>query len=113
MVKLPKDDYLQQNDYSPYDHYCPFYKMVNDSSSTAPAPAPAICSLPPCSCPADPLLCRWGCCGTSAPSKTCPGTAWSRRPSQDNKITWNVIREAMSQIMYQLASMKFKVKKSY
>ena len=28
----------------------------------------------------------------------------------DNKITWNVIREAMSQIMYQLASMKFKVK---
>ena len=27
----------------------------------------------------------------------------------DNKITWNVIREAMSQIMYQLASMKFKV----
>jgi len=26
----------------------------------------------------------------------------------DNKITWNVIREAMSQIMYQLASMKFK-----
>ena len=27
----------------------------------------------------------------------------------DNKITWNVIREALSQIMYQLASMKFKV----
>merc|ERR1711955_72019 len=26
----------------------------------------------------------------------------------DNKITWNVIREAMNQIMYQLASMKFK-----
>ena len=27
----------------------------------------------------------------------------------DNKITWNVIRESMSQIMYQLSSMKFKV----
>merc|ERR1712060_345678 len=26
----------------------------------------------------------------------------------DNKITWNVIRESMSQIMYQLSSMKFK-----
>jgi len=26
----------------------------------------------------------------------------------DNKITWNVIREAMGQIMYDLASMKFK-----
>ena len=29
----------------------------------------------------------------------------------DNKITWSVIREAMSDIMYQLASMKFKVRK--
>ncbi len=27
----------------------------------------------------------------------------------DNKITWSVIREAMGNIMYQLASMKFKV----
>ena len=27
----------------------------------------------------------------------------------DNKITWNVIRETMSQTMYQLSSMKFKV----
>ena len=28
----------------------------------------------------------------------------------DNKITWNVIRETMSQTMYQLSSMKFKVR---
>ena len=27
-----------------------------------------------------------------------------------SQITWNVIREALSQIMYQLASMKFKVR---
>ena len=27
----------------------------------------------------------------------------------DNKITWNVIRETLGQIMYQLSSMKFKV----
>ena len=28
----------------------------------------------------------------------------------EHKITWNVIREAMSNVMYQLASMKFKVR---
>lgn len=27
----------------------------------------------------------------------------------ENKITWNVIRDSMGQIMYQLSSMKFKV----
>ena len=31
----------------------------------------------------------------------------------EHKITWNVIREAMSNVMYQLASMKFKVKWCY
>ena len=31
----------------------------------------------------------------------------------DNKITWNVIKEAMGNIMYQLASMKFKVQYVY
>lgn len=27
----------------------------------------------------------------------------------DNKITWNVIRDSMGNILYQLSSMKFKV----
>lgn len=29
----------------------------------------------------------------------------------ENKITWNVIKDSMGQILYQLSSMKFKVKK--
>ena len=28
MAKLLKDDFLQQNGYSSYDRYCPFYKTV-------------------------------------------------------------------------------------
>ncbi len=28
MAKLIKDDFLQQNSYTPYDRYCPFYKTV-------------------------------------------------------------------------------------
>lgn len=28
MAKLIKDDFLQQNSYTPYDCYCPFYKTV-------------------------------------------------------------------------------------
>ena len=28
VAKLIKDDFLQQNGYTPYDRYCPFYKTV-------------------------------------------------------------------------------------
>jgi V-type H+-transporting ATPase subunit A len=28
VAKLLKDDFLQQNGYSAYDRYCPFYKTV-------------------------------------------------------------------------------------
>lgn len=28
VAKLLKDDFLQQNSYSPYDRFCPFYKTV-------------------------------------------------------------------------------------
>ena len=28
MAKLIKDDFLQQNSYTAYDRYCPFYKTV-------------------------------------------------------------------------------------
>merc|ERR1711915_708898 len=64
VARLLKDDFLQQNGYSSYDRYCPFYNLSRHAVET---------------------------------------TAQS-----DNKITWNVIREAMSTIMYDLAKMKFK-----
>ena len=72
-----KDDFLQQNGYSPYDRYCPFYKTVGMLRN---------------------MIGFYDLARHSVES-----TAQS-----ENKITWNVIREAMSQTLYQLSSMKFK-----
>merc|ERR1711971_294774 len=77
VAKLLKDDFLQQNGYSSYDRYCPFYKTVG--------------------------MLRNICGFYDLARHSVETTAQS-----DNKITWNVIRESMSQIMYQLSSMKFK-----
>jgi len=77
VAKLLKDDFLQQNGYSPYDRYCPFYKTVGMLKN---------------------MIAFYDLGRHSVES-----TAQS-----DNKITWNVIREAMRNIMYQLTSMKFK-----
>merc|ERR1719412_2642520 len=77
VAKLLKDDFLQQNGYSPYDRYCPFYKTVGMLKN---------------------IIAFYDLSRHAVES-----TAQS-----DNKITWTVIREAMGQIMYQLASMKFK-----
>lgn len=77
VAKLLKDDFLQQNGYSSYDRYCPFYKTVGMLKNII-----AFYDLA---------------------RHAVEATAQS-----DNKITWNTIREAMGQIMYQLASMKFK-----
>merc|ERR1719238_429729 len=77
VAKLLKDDFLQQNGYSSYDRYCPFYKTVGMLRNTV----------------AFYDLARHSVESTS---------------QSENKITWNVIREAMGNILYQLSSMKFK-----
>merc|ERR1712223_1096690 len=77
VAKLLKDDFLQQNGYSPYDKYCPFYKTVGMLRNIV----------------AFYDLARHSVETTS---------------QSENKITWNVIREAMGNILYQLSSMKFK-----
>lgn len=77
VAKLLKDDFLQQNGYSPYDRYCPFYKTVG--------------------------MLRNFIAFYDLSRHAVETTAQS-----DNKITWNVIREAMGNILYQLSSMKFK-----
>lgn len=78
VARLIKEDYLQQNGYSAYDRFCPFYKtcgMLRNIIGFYDMARHAVES-----------------------------TAQS-----EVKITWNVIREAMGDIMYQLSSMKFKV----
>merc|ERR1712002_512176 len=77
VAKLLKDDFLQQNGYSPYDRYCPFYKTVGMLKN---------------------IITFYDLARHSVETTA----------QQEHKVTWNVIREAMSNIIYQLASMKFK-----
>lgn len=80
VAKLLKDDFLQQNSYSSYDRFCPFYKTVGMLKN---------------------IISFYDMARHAVES-----TAQS-----ENKITWNVIRDAMGNNMYQLSSMKFKVTK--
>merc|ERR1712127_1134928 len=77
VAKLLKDDFLQQNGYSSYDKYCPFYKTV-------------------------------GMLRNMVGFYDMARHAVESTAQSDNKITWATIREAMSNILYQLSSMKFK-----
>nr|AAB71659.1 V-ATPase A-subunit [Aedes aegypti] len=78
VAKLLKDDFLQQNSYSAYDRFCPFYKTVG-------------------------RMLRNMIGFYDMARHAVETTAQS-----ENKITWNVIRDSMGNILYQLSSMKFK-----
>jgi V-type H+-transporting ATPase subunit A len=77
VAKLLKDDYLQQNGYTPYDKFCPFYKAVGMMKN---------------------IILFYDMARHAVES-----TAQS-----DNKVTWAIIRDNMSEILYKLSSMKFK-----
>ncbi|CAG9836368.1 unnamed protein product [Diabrotica balteata] len=77
IARLLKEDFLQQNSYSSYDRFCPFYKTVGMLRN---------------------MIGLYDMARHAVES-----TAQS-----ENKITWNVIRDSMSGILYQLSSMKFK-----
>uniref|UniRef100_A0A3B3SR00 H(+)-transporting two-sector ATPase n=1 Tax=Paramormyrops kingsleyae TaxID=1676925 RepID=A0A3B3SR00_9TELE len=79
VAKLIKDDFLQQNGYTPYDRFCPFYKTVGMLSN---------------------MIAFYDMARHAVES-----TAQS-----DSKITWAMIREHMSEILYRISSMKFKVR---
>jgi len=77
VARVIKDDFLQQNSYTPYDRFCPFYKTVGMMRNIS-----AFYDM----------------------SKQ----VVNRTAQSDNKVTWQVIRDAMGPIMYDLSSMKFK-----
>lgn len=77
VARLIKDDFLQQNGYSSYDRYCPFYKTVGMMKNIIHFYD----------------LSRHAVDSTS---------------DNENKVTWNVIREGCGDLIYQLSSMKFK-----
>jgi len=77
VAKLIKDDFLQQNGYTPYDKYCPFYKTSFMMKN----------------------ICTFYDEATQAVERTA---------NSEKKITWAIIKEAMSDHLYALTSMKFK-----
>ncbi|XP_074652427.1 V-type proton ATPase catalytic subunit A-like isoform X2 [Tubulanus polymorphus] len=76
VAKLLKDDFLQQNGYSSYDKFCPFYKTV-------------------------------GMLKNMITFYDSARHAVETTAQSDNKITWAIIRDSLSNIMYKLTSMKF------
>jgi len=75
VAKLIKDDFLQQNGFTPYDRFCPFYKttwMLRNIVSFYNKAQKAIESS-----------------------------------SEDRKISWMTIKNAMGDLIYQLSCMKF------
>ncbi|KAL6756496.1 vacuolar ATP synthase, subunit A [Haematococcus lacustris] len=78
-ARFIKDDYLQQNSFTKYDKYCPFYKSVEMMRNIA----------------------TFHRLATAAVEKTASGN------SEGAKITYNVIKQRMGDVMYKLTSQKF------
>ncbi|KAI3384614.1 hypothetical protein SNEBB_000094 [Seison nebaliae] len=83
VAKMIKDDFLQQNGYSSYDRYCPFYKtngMLNNIMAFY----------------------------DSAKRLIEQTQATGAMSGADKRVTWSMIKEAMGEsIIYELTSMKF------
>jgi V-type H+-transporting ATPase subunit A len=78
-ARFIKDDYLQQNSYTKYDKYCPFYKSVEMMRN----------------------IVTFHRLSTAAVERTASGNA------EGQKITLNVIKQRMSDLMYKVTSQKF------
>jgi V-type H+-transporting ATPase subunit A len=74
-----KDDYLQQNSYTKYDKYCPFYKSVEMMRN----------------------ICTFHRLATAAVEKTASGNAEGQR------VTLNVIKQRLGDVLYKITSQKF------
>jgi V-type H+-transporting ATPase subunit A len=77
-AKFLKEDFLQQNSFTAYDKYCPFYKSIGMLRN----------------------MIRFHALATAAVER-------AATTSDGPKITFNVIRARMSELMYRIASMKF------
>jgi V-type H+-transporting ATPase subunit A len=75
VARLIKDDFLQQNGFTAYDRFCPFYKTVG--------------------------MMRNICLFYSKAQKAIESS------SEEKRITWLTIKNAMGDLLYQLTSMKF------
>ena len=74
-AKILRDDFLQQNGFTAYDRYCPFYKSVWMLRNIITFYNEAQRAV--------------------------------ENSSADKKITWNVIKNNMTELIYKITSMKF------
>ncbi len=74
-----KDDYLQQNSFTKYDKYCPFYKSVEMMRN----------------------IVTFHRLATAGVEKTASGN------SEGQKITYNVIKQRLGDVLYKLTAQKF------
>ncbi|KJH43797.1 ATP synthase [Dictyocaulus viviparus] len=93
VAKLIKDDFLQQNGYTPYDRFCPFYKTVGMLKNM----------LVQC-CSSNLLLFYVNKIAFYDLARH----AVESTAQSENKLTWAIIRDHMGDLLYQLSSMKFK-----
>merc|ERR1711966_122109 len=75
VAKIIREDYLQQNAYTPYDKYCPFYKSVWMLRN---------------------IVLFYDEAQRAIESST-----------SERKITWNMIKSQLGQLIYKVTSMKF------
>ncbi|XP_064541187.1 V-type proton ATPase catalytic subunit A-like [Drosophila montana] len=75
-ARILKDDFLQQNSYSAYDCFCPFYKTVGMLKNMIAFYTHAVMAV--------------------------ESTA-----GQEAHVTWGLIRERCSEVLYELGTMKF------
>lgn len=75
-AKLIKDDFLQQNGYTQFDRYCPFYKTVGMLNN---------------------IVTFYNLAQQSV----------ERTQQSENKVTWAMIRESCSDVIFKLTRMKF------
>lgn len=78
-ARFLKDDFLQQNSFTPYDKYCPFYKSVGMLKN----------------------IIAFHTLANSAVERTAAGG------SDGQKITFNVIKQRLSELLYKITSQKF------
>ncbi|CAG9465120.1 unnamed protein product [Pedinophyceae sp. YPF-701] len=75
-ARFLKEDFLQQNSYTPYDKYCPFYKSVEMLRNIVTFHELATRAI-------------------------------ARTASMDTKVTYNMIKSRLNELLYKVSSQKF------
>jgi V-type H+-transporting ATPase subunit A len=119
-----KDDYLQQNSFTKYDRYCPFYKSVEmmrniaifHRMATAAVEKTAGGNAEVRSRAGGPNRLAAACTAGFNHTQSCTQHTLNSRfcssnhkhpPPQGQKITYNVIKQRLGDVLYKLTSQKF------